>query len=67
MFRIVVISLFVANVFLVGLQVGKPPRKTEVVSKSVVAAGDIDIPTIHLFSEIMLRKLGQWLSHRREL
>jgi hypothetical protein len=52
MFRILVISLVVANLFLLGFQCSKPPVKTErAVPKRV--AGDPRIPTIHLFSEMM--------------
>ena len=52
MFRIIVISLFVANLLLMGFQASKPPLQTQVAA-SVIETGDTNIPTIHLFSELM--------------
>jgi len=52
MFRIIVISLFVANVLLAGFQVSRPPAQTEAAANAIEAA-DSNIPTIHLFSEMM--------------
>jgi len=52
MLRIIVISLFVANLLLLGFQLSKPAGQAEtVVSQSVVE--DSNIPTIHLVSELM--------------
>jgi hypothetical protein len=52
MLRIIVISLFVANVLLAGFQASRPPAQTEA-ADSVIEAADSNIPTIHLFSEMM--------------
>jgi len=52
MFRIIVISLFVANVLLAGFQVSRPPEQTEA-ANSVIETADSKIPTIHLFSEMI--------------
>jgi hypothetical protein len=52
MFRIIVISLFVANVLLAGFQASRPSAKTEAAA-SVIEAAQSNIPTIHLFSELM--------------
>lgn len=52
MFRIIVISLFVANVLLAGFQASKRPAQTEA-SASVTETVQSSIPTIHLFSEMM--------------
>ena len=52
MLRIIVISLFVANVLLAGFQASRPPAQTET-ADSVIEAADSNIPTIHLFSEMM--------------
>ena len=59
MFRIIVISLFVANLLLVGFEASKPPVQTPAAA-SVIETGDTQeetadthIPTIHLFSELM--------------
>lgn len=52
MFRIIVISLFVANVLLAGFQASRPPAKTEAAA-SVIETAKSNIPTIHLFSELM--------------
>jgi hypothetical protein len=52
MLRILVISLFVANLFLLGFQGSKPKVEPETVVLKRVS-GDPRIPTIHLFSEIM--------------
>lgn len=52
MFRIIVISLFVANVLLAGFQASKRPAQTEA-SASVTETVQNSIPTIHLFSEMM--------------
>lgn len=51
MLRISVISLVVANLFLLGFQGSAPEVKSEVVASKRVS-GDPRIPTIHLFSEI---------------
>jgi hypothetical protein len=52
MFRIIVISLFVANVLLAGFQASKRPAQTEAAA-SVTETIQSNIPTIHLFSEMM--------------
>lgn len=52
MLRIVVITLFVANVLLLGFQASKKPPVKETVTASVEMA-DSSVPTIHLFSELM--------------
>ncbi len=52
MLRIIVISLVVANLFLLGFQGSAPEVKKEVVAPKRVS-GDPRIPTIHLFSEII--------------
>jgi len=52
MLRIIVISLFVANLLLFAFQGSKPAVETEVVNNRAVVE-DPDIPTIHLFSEMM--------------
>ncbi len=52
MLRIIVISLFVANLLLLGFQAGKPEVETETAA-SVAAMEDSGIPTIHLFSELV--------------
>jgi len=52
MFRIIVISLFVANLLLFGLEASKPPAKTQAATSQGEAA-DSNIPTIHLLSELM--------------
>ena len=52
MFRIIVISLFVANVLLAGFQASKRPAQTETTA-SVTETVASNIPTIHLFSEMM--------------
>ena len=52
MFRIIVISLFVANVLLAGFQASKPPSQTEAAA-DVIETAESNIPTIHLFSEMM--------------
>lgn len=52
MLRVLVISLVVANLFLLGFQSSKPPVKTETAAPKRVS-GDPRIPTIHLFSEMM--------------
>lgn len=52
MFRIIIISLFVVNVLLAGFQIAKPRGKTETTA-SVIETDDSNIPTIHLFSELM--------------
>jgi hypothetical protein len=52
MLRILVISLVVANLFLLGFQDSKPEVELETVAPKRVS-GDPRIPTIYLFSEIM--------------
>jgi hypothetical protein len=52
MLRIIVISLIVANVLLLGFQASQSPTKEENTGSSIKAGRD-DIPTIHLFSELM--------------
>lgn len=56
MFRILLICLLLANVVLAGYQFSKPadlkPAKTTV-AKAAVVSPDSDVPTIHLFSELM--------------
>ena len=52
MLRIIVISLFVANVLLVGFQASRPTVQTEAAA-NMIEATDSNIPTIHLFSEMM--------------
>jgi len=52
MLRIVVITLFVANVLLIGFQASKKQPLKETVTASVETA-DSSVPTIHLFSELM--------------
>jgi hypothetical protein len=63
MLRILVISLFVANLLLLGFQGSKPAAKTE---PEVVhsATRDTGIPTIHLFSE-MIEDQGLMSGSRR--
>jgi hypothetical protein len=52
MLKIFVISLFVANLLLAGFQVSKPaPAQSR--AKSQPKAHNSDVPTIHLFSELM--------------
>jgi hypothetical protein len=52
MLRILVISLFVANLLLFGFQGSKPKAPTKTVTRQTVVE-DSSIPTIHLFSELM--------------
>ena len=52
MLRIIVISLFVANLLLLGFQLSKPAEQTETVASQPVAE-DPTIPIIHLLSELM--------------
>lgn len=52
MFRIIVISLVVANVLLAGFQASKSPARTEKAG-SAEEAETSNIPTIHLFSELI--------------
>ena len=52
MLRILVISLFVANLFLLGFQGSKPDVEPEITAPKMVG-GDPRIPTIHLFSEMI--------------
>ena len=52
MLRIIVISLFVANLLLFAFQSSKPEVEPENVSDQAVV-DDADIPTIHLFGEMM--------------
>ena len=51
MLRIFVISLFVANLLLLGFQLSKPVAEPETVASEAVAE-DSSIPTIYLFSEL---------------
>ncbi len=52
MLRIIVISLVIANLLLLGFQVRKPAAQPETVVPQTVVE-DSNIPTIHLFSELM--------------
>ena len=56
MFRILLTSLLLANVVLAGYQYSKPvdtkPDKTPL-AKAAVVSPDSDVPTIHLFSELL--------------
>ena len=52
MLKIFVISLFVANILLLGFQASKPPKKKQLAS-SAPKTLDSSVPTIHLFSELM--------------
>jgi hypothetical protein len=52
MLRIIVISLFVANILMLGFQSSQPAINKETVVTQAVAE-DPDIPTIHLFSEMV--------------
>jgi hypothetical protein len=52
MLRILVISLFVANLLLLAFQDDKPEVKPEIVETTIVEETS-NIPTIHLFSEMM--------------
>ncbi len=52
MFRIIVISLFVANLLLAVFQASNPAVK-EQAANPVMAAENDNIPTIHLFSELV--------------
>ena len=52
MLRILVISLFVANLLLLGFKSSKPATQPKTVEKQAVVE-DSRIPTIYLFSEIM--------------
>ena len=52
MLRIIVISLVVANLLLLGFQCSKPVVKVDT-NASLATNDDPDIPTIHLFSEMM--------------
>ena len=52
MLRILVISLFVANVLLAGFQASKKPSGKKVATAPVEKQNS-NIPTIHLFSELM--------------
>ena len=52
MLRIIVISLVVANLLLLGFQSSKPVVKVDT-NASLATDYDPDIPTIHLFSEMM--------------
>ena len=52
MLRILVISLFVANLFLLGFQGSKPDVEPKITAPKMVG-GDPRIPTIHLFSEMI--------------
>ena len=52
MFRIIIISLFLANLLLFAFQASKPAVKVEPVSNRLNVE-DPEIPTIYLFSEIM--------------
>lgn len=52
MLRILVISLFVANLLLLGFRDSKPPPAPEPTAVATIVEDD-SIPTIHLFSEMM--------------
>jgi len=52
MLRIIVISLFVANLLLFGFQ-GSKPAKHRVATTTQTVFEDSNIPTIHLFNELM--------------
>ncbi len=52
MLRIIVISLFVANLLLLGFQFSKPVEVPKTVATQMMAV-DPDIPTIHLVNELM--------------
>lgn len=52
MLKIFVISLFVANVLLFGFEASKPPAK-KVAARTAPQRQNSNIPTIHLFSELM--------------
>jgi hypothetical protein len=52
MLRILVISLFVANLLLLGFKSSKPATQPKTVERQAVVE-DSSIPTIYLFSEIM--------------
>lgn len=52
MLRILVISLFVANLLLLAFQDDKPEVKSETKASTTVEK-NADVPTIHLFSEMM--------------
>jgi hypothetical protein len=52
MLRIIVISLVVANLLLLGFQSSKPVVKVDT-NASLATDDDPDIPTIHLFSEMI--------------
>jgi hypothetical protein len=52
MLRIIVISLVVANLLLLGFQSSKPVVEVDT-NASLATNDDPDIPTIHLFSEMM--------------
>jgi len=52
MLRIAVISLLVANLLLLGFQGSKPAVEPETTAKQAVVE-DSNVPTIHLFSEMM--------------
>ena len=52
MLRIIVISLVVANILLFGFQLSKPAVQPATATPRTVA-GDSNLPTIHLFSELI--------------
>jgi len=52
MLRIIVITLFVANLLLLGFQVSKPSKQA-VATTSQAVDEDTNLPTIHLVSELM--------------
>jgi len=52
MLRIIVISLFVANLLLLGFQLSKPAEQVETLASQSVVENS-NVPTIHLVSELM--------------
>jgi len=63
MLKIIVISLFVANLLLLGLQRSKPVVREDAVVKAAVADSS-NLPTIHLFSEL-IEDQGLMLGNRQ--
>ena len=63
MLRILVISLFVANLLLLAFQEDKPELKPETKASTTVEKNS-DVPTIHLFSE-MIEDQGLLTGNRR--
>lgn len=63
MLKIIVISLFVANLLLFGLQRGKPVVHEDAIVKATVTDTS-NLPTIHLFSEL-IEDQGLMLGNRQ--